>query len=105
MMYKTKLRKGDNVQVLSGKDKGKSGSIISIFPKQNRALVKDVNVVKKHQKPSKQSAGGIINKELSIHLSNLLLLDTKSGKKTRIGFKIQDKKKVRYAKKSGEIIK
>jgi large subunit ribosomal protein L24 len=104
-MYKTKLRKGDNVQVLSGKDKGKSGSIISIFPKQNRALVKDVNVVKKHQKPSKQSAGGIINKELSIHLSNLLLLDTKSGKKTRIGFKIQDKKKVRYAKKSGEIIK
>ena len=105
MMYKTKLRKGDNVQVLSGKDKGKSGSIISIFPKQNRALVKDVNVVKKHQKPSKQSAGGIINKELSIHLSNLLLLDTKSGKKTRIGFKIQDKKKIRYAKKSGEIIK
>ncbi len=105
MMYKTKLRKGDNVQVLSGKDKGKSGAIISIFPKQNRALVKDVNVVKKHQKPSKQSAGGIINKELSIHLSNLLLLDTKSGKKTRIGFKIQDKKKVRYAKKSGEIIK
>tara|TARA_B100000959_G_C14846317_1_gene568167 strand:- start:1 stop:315 length:315 start_codon:yes stop_codon:yes gene_type:complete len=104
-MYKTKLRKGDNVQVLSGKDKGKSGAIISIFPKQNRALVKDVNVVKKHQKPSKQSAGGIINKELSIHLSNLLLLDTKSGKKTRIGFKIQDKKKVRYAKKSGEIIK
>lgn len=104
-MYKTKLRKGDNVQVLSGKDKGKSGSIISIFPKQNRALVKDVNVVKKHQKPSKQSAGGIINKELSIHLSNLLLLDTKSGKKTKIGFKIQDKKKVRYAKKSGEIIK
>ena len=105
MMYKTKLRKGDNVQVLSGKDKGKSGAIISIFPKQNRALVKDVNVVKKHQKPSKQSAGGIINKELSIHLSNLLLLDTKSGKKTRIGFKIQDKKKIRYAKKSGEIIK
>ncbi len=105
MVYKTKLRKGDNVQVLNGKDKGKSGAIISILPKKNRALVKDVNVVKKHQKPSKQSAGGIINKELSIHLSNLLLLDTKSGKKTKIGFKIQDKKKVRYAKKSGEIIK
>ena len=105
MVYKTKLRKGDNVQVLNGKDKGKSGAIISILPKKNRALVKDVNVVKKHQKPSKQSAGGIINKELSIHLSNLLLLDTKSGKKTKLGFKIQDKKKVRYAKKSGEIIK
>ena len=85
MVYKTKLRKGDNVQVLNGKDKGKSGAIISILPKKNRALVKDVNVVKKHQKPSKQSAGGIINKELSIHLSNLLLLDTKSGKKTLCG--------------------
>ena len=105
MVFKTKLRKGDNVQVLNGKDKGQTGAIISIFLKTNRAIVKDINVAKKHQKPSKQSSGGIINKELSIHLSNLSLLDATSGKKTKVGFKIEDKKKLRYAKKSGEIIK
>ena len=100
-----KLKKGDNVLVISGKDKGKTGSIISIFPKVNKVIIKGVNIVKKHQKPSKQSSGGIINKELSIHLSNLSLLDATNGKKTKVGFKIEDKKKLRYAKKSGEIIK
>ena len=82
---RTKLKKGDNVLVTSGKDKGKSGSILSILPKKNRAIVKGVNMVKKHQKPSKQSGGGIIEKELSIQLSNLAFISIKDGKKTKIG--------------------
>ena len=82
---KIKLKKGDNVLVITGKDKGKSGSILSILPKKNRAIVKGVNMVKKHQKPSKQSGGGIIEKELSIQLSNLAFISIKDGKKTKIG--------------------
>jgi len=100
-----KLKKGDNVLVISGKDKGKSGSILSIFPKKNRAIVKGVNVVKKHQKPSKQSGGGIIEKELSIHISNLTFLSLKDGKKTKIGYKFENNKKIRIEKKTGEIIR
>ena len=102
---KIKFKKGDNVLVLTGKDKGKSGSIISIIPKKNRAVVKGVNVVKKHQKPSKQTAGGIIEKELSIHLSNLSFVSIKDGKKTKIGYKFENKKKIRVEKRTGEIIK
>ena len=101
---KIKLKKGDNVLVITGKDKGKSGSILSIVPKKNRAIVKGVNIVKKHQKPSKQSGGGIIEKELSIHLSNLVFISLKDGKKTKIGYKLEKNKKIRFEKKTGEII-
>ena len=97
-LIKTKLKKGDNVLILSGKDKGKSGSILSIFPKSNRALVKGINIVKKHQKPSKQSGGGIIEKNLSF-------ISIKDGKKTKIGYKLENKKKIRFEKKTGEVIK
>ena len=102
---KIKLKKGDNVLVITGKDKGKSGSILSIIPKNNRAIVKGVNMVKKHQKPSKQSGGGIIEKELSIHLSNLAFISINDGKKTKIGYKLEKNKKIRFEKKTGEIIK
>ena len=101
---KIKLKKGDNVLVITGKDKGKSGSILSIIPKKNRAIVKGVNMVKKHQKPSKQSGGGIIEKELSIQLSNLAFISIKDGKKTKIGYKLEKNKKIRFEKKTGEII-
>ena len=101
---KIKLKKGDNVLVITGKDKGKSGSILSIIPKKNRAIVKGVNMVKKHQKPSKQSGGGIIEKELSTHLSNLAFISIKDGKKTKIGYKLEKNKKIRFEKKTGEII-
>ena len=101
---KIKLKKGDNVLVITGKDKGKSGSILSIVPKNNRAIVKGVNIVKKHQKPSKQSGGGIIEKELSIHLSNLAFISIKDGKKTKIGYKLEKNKKIRFERKTGEII-
>ena len=101
---KIKLKKGDNVLVITGKDKGKSGSILSILPKKNRAIVKGINVVKKHQKPSKQSGGGIVEKELPIHLSNLAFISIKDGKKTKIGYKFENNKKIRFEKKTGEII-
>ena len=101
---KIKLKKGDNVLVITGKDKGKSGSILSIVPKKNRAIVKGVNIVKKHQKPSKQSGGGIIEKELSIQLSNLAFISIKDGKKTKIGYKLEKNKKIRFERKTGEII-
>ena len=101
---KIKLKKGDNVLVTTGKDKGKSGSILSIVPKKNRAIVKGVNIVKKHQKPSKKSGGGIIEKELSIQLSNLAFISIKDGKKTKIGYKLEKNKKIRFEKKTGEII-
>ena len=101
---KIKLKKGDNVLVITGKDKGKSGSILSIVPKNNRAIVKGVNMVKKHQKPSKQSGGGIIEKELSIHLSNLAFISINDGKKTKIGYKLEKNKKIRFERKTGEII-
>ena len=102
---KIKLKKGDNVLVLSGKDKGKSGSIVSIFPRINKAIVKGVNIVKKHQKPSKQSGGGIVEKELPLNISNLAFLSLKDGKKTKIGYKFENKKKIRFEKRTGEIIK
>ena len=100
-----KLKKGDNVLVISGKDKGKSGSILSIFPKKNRAVVKGINIVKKHQKPDKKSGGGIIEKELSVNLSNLSIISAKDGKRTKIGYKFENNKKIRFEKKTGEIIK
>ena len=100
-----KIRKGDKVIVLSGRDKGRTGEVIEVRPEQDRALVRGVNMVKRHQKQSAQQEGGIISKEASIHLSNVALADPKDGKPTRVGFKYvgkgDDRKKVRFAKRSG----
>ena len=103
---KMKIKKGDQVVVLTGKDKGKKGEIIRAIPTENRVVVAGVKVVKKHTKPTQFSAGGIVDKELSIHASNVALVDPKSGSATRVGFKtLKDGKKVRVAKKSGEELK
>ena len=97
-----KIRKGDKVIVLTGRDKGRTGEVIEVRPEHDRALVRGVNMVKRHQKQSAQQEGGIISKEGSIHLSNLAIADPKDGKPTRVGFKIMtDGKKVRIAKRSG----
>ena len=105
MVSKIKFRKGDNVLVLSGKDKGKTGSIISVYPKKNRAIVKGVNIVKKHQKPSKQGGGGIVEKELPIHISNLSYISIKDQKKTKISYKLENKKRIRIERRTGDTIK
>ena len=97
-----KIRKGDKVVVLTGRDKGRSGEVIEVRPTESRALVRGVNMVKRHQKQTPQREGGIISKEGPIHLSNIALADPKSGKPTRVGFKIMnDGRKVRVAKRSG----
>jgi large subunit ribosomal protein L24 len=97
------VKKGDKVVVISGKDKGKQGTILSAYPKQNRVLVEGINIVKKHSKPSQiNPQGGIISREAAIHVSNVMPLDPKSGKPTRVGYKIENGKKVRVAKISGE---
>ena len=99
------IKKGDRVIVTAGRDKGKKGEVIKMFPGDDRALVQGVNVVKRHQRQTQTQAGGIVNKESSIHLSNLAHVDPKSGKATRIGFKtLNDGRKVRFAKKSGDVI-
>ena len=100
-----KIKKGDRVVVTTGRDKGKKGEVLKVFPKENRALVTGVNVVKRHQRQTAKVQGGIVNKESPVHLSNLAHVDPKSGGPTRIGFKILgDGRKVRFAKKSGEVI-
>jgi large subunit ribosomal protein L24 len=97
------VKKGDKVVVISGKDKGKQGTILSAYPKQNRVIVEGINIVKKHSKPSQiNPQGGIISREAAIHVSNVMPLDPKSGKPTRVGYKIENGKKVRVAKISGE---
>jgi large subunit ribosomal protein L24 len=99
------IKKGDKVIVTTGRDKGKKGEVLKIFPKDERALVAGVNVVKRHQRQTQTQQGGIVNKEATIHLSNLAHVDPKSGKASRIGFKtLNDGRKVRFAKKSGEVI-
>ena len=104
-MSAQKIKKGDHVIVLTGRDKGKHGEVIEVRPKESRALVRGVNVVRKHQKQTAQKEGGIISKEAAIHLSNLALEDPKDGKPTRVGFKLlDDGRKVRVAKRSGEVI-
>ena len=104
-MSAAKIKKGDNVIVLAGRDKGKRGEVFQVMPKEARALVRGVNTVRRHQKQTAQSQGGIVSKEASIHLSNLALADPKDGKPTRIGFKtLEDGRKVRIAKRSGEMI-
>ncbi|HWO94783.1 MAG TPA: 50S ribosomal protein L24 [Bacillus sp. (in: firmicutes)] len=99
------VKKGDKVMVISGKDKGKQGVILEAYPKKDRVLVEGVNIVKKHSKPSQiNPQGGIINKEAPIHVSNVMPLDPKTGEPTRVGYKVENGKKVRVAKKSGEIL-
>jgi len=100
-----RIKKGDEVIVLAGRDKGKRGEVFQVMPKEERALVRGVNQVRRHQKQTAQAQGGIITKEASIHLSNLALEDPKDGKPTRVGFKtLEDGRKVRIAKRSGEMI-
>lgn len=100
-----KIKKGDRVQVLAGKDKGKRGEILSVSPTENRAVVQGVNIVKRHAKPQGMNQpGGIQEKEAPIHLSNLALIDPRSDKPTRVGFRLDGDKKVRVAKASGEVI-
>jgi len=100
-----RIRKGDKVVVLSGRDKGRSGEVIEVQPRAERALVRGVNMVKRHQKQTAQQEGGIISKEMTIHLSNVALADPKDGKPTRVGFKTigkgDDRRLVRVAKRSG----
>jgi large subunit ribosomal protein L24 len=99
-----KIRKGDNVVVLSGKDKGRSGEVLQVMPKDDKAVVRGVNLMRKHQKQTQSQEGGIISKEAPIHLSNIALADPKDGKPTRVGFDIRDGKKVRISKRSGDVI-
>ncbi|WP_455474960.1 50S ribosomal protein L24 [Bartonella sp. B30(2025)] len=100
-----KIRKGDKVIVLSGRDKGIRGEVIKVHPKENKALVRGVNVVKRHQRQTQKQEAGIISKEVPIHLSNLAIADPKDGKPTRVGFRMNaDGSKVRFSKRSGELI-
>ncbi len=101
----TKLKKGDKVKVIAGKDKGKEGTIISFIPKKNRVIVEGVNIIKRHQKPTQMSKGGIIEKEASIHISNVQLVCPHCNEATRIGYKfLESGEKVRYCKKCTETI-
>ncbi len=99
-----KIKKGDTVKILTGKDKGKTGEVTQVLPKEDRVIVAGVNVVKRHQRPTQTSAGGIEEKNAPLHISNVALVDPKSGEATRVGFKMDGDKKVRVAKKSGEVI-
>jgi large subunit ribosomal protein L24 len=104
-MSAAKIKKGDTVIILTGRDKGKKGEVFQVVPKEQRAFVRGVNIVRRHQRQSAAQEGGILSKEASIHLSNLALADPKDGKPTRIGFKtLQDGRKVRVARRSGEVI-
>jgi large subunit ribosomal protein L24 len=104
-MSKVKLRKGDHVVVMTGKDKGKKGEILKMLPAENRAVVKGVGIVRRHQRQTANQEGGIVAKEAPIHISNLAIEDPKDGKPSRIGYKfLKDGRKVRFAKRSGEVI-
>jgi large subunit ribosomal protein L24 len=105
MANKLKIKKGDEVLVIAGKDKGKKGAVLKVIPEERRVVVAGVNKVKRHTKPGRQGAGGIIEKELPLHASNVMLVDPKSGKGTRVGYKtLNDGTKVRVARRSGETI-
>jgi large subunit ribosomal protein L24 len=100
-----KIKKGDNVIVLAGKDKGRKGQVTKVFPTEGRVIVSGLNVVQRHTRPSQTNPqGGIVNKEAPIHVSNVACVDPKSGEATRVGFRMDGDKKVRFAKKSGEVI-
>jgi large subunit ribosomal protein L24 len=105
MAVKFKIKKGDPVIVIAGKDRGKKGSVLKMLPKENRAIVQGVNVARRHQKQSASEQGGIVAKEMPIHLSNLAHVDPADNKPTRVGFKmLDDGSRVRVAKRSGEVI-
>ena len=100
-----KIKKGDKVVVTTGRDKGRTGEVVQVMPKEERALVRGVNMVKRHQRQTMNQEGGMISKEAPVHLSNLAYADPKDGKPTRVGFKVlDDGRKVRFAKRSGELI-
>ncbi len=100
-----KLKTGDNVIIISGKDRGKTGKIIRVFPEVNRILIEGVNVVKRHEKPRQAGKKGqIVDKTMPISAANAMLIDAKTGKRTRVGYKMDGGKKVRFAKKSGATI-
>jgi large subunit ribosomal protein L24 len=100
-----KFRKGDNIVVVAGRDRGKKGSILKVMPGEERLIVQGVNMVKRHMRPSAAQAGGIVDKEAPIHVSNVAHVDPSDGEPTRVGFRmLEDNRKVRYAKRSGEIM-
>ena len=100
-----RIKKGDKVVVLSGRDKGRSGEVLKVLPTADRALVQGINTAKRHQRQTQAQEGGIVAKEMPIHLSNLALEDPKDGKPTRVGFKnLKDGNKVRFARRYGEVI-
>jgi large subunit ribosomal protein L24 len=104
-MPKLKIKKGDHVVVITGKDKGKKGEVLKVLPEENRAIVKGVAMIRRHQRQTATQEGGIIAKEAAIHISNLALEDPKDGKPTRVGYKfLKDGRKVRFARRSGEVI-
>ena len=104
-MARLKIKKGDHVVVLTGKDKGKHGEVLKVMPEENRAIVKGIALMRRHQRQTATQDGGIISKEAAIHVSNLAIEDPKDGKPTRVGFKfLKDGRKVRFAKRSGEVI-
>jgi large subunit ribosomal protein L24 len=111
MAVKLKIRKGDRVVVLTGKDKGKTGEVVRVLPAESRLVVQGVNMVRRHTKPSRENTGGIVEKEATIHISNVAHIDPKSNKPTRVGYKFIEAKgkgekprKVRVARRSGEVI-
>ena len=105
MAIKLRIKKGDTVAVLTGRDKGKKGEVLRVMPEKRRLIVAGVNVVKRHTRPSQAEAGGIIEKEASIHVSNVAIADPKENKPTRVGYRImEDGRKMRFAKRSGEIL-
>ena len=100
-----RIKKGDQVVVLAGKDKGRTGEVVQMMPKDNRAVVSGINMIKRHQRQTANAEAGIISREAPIHLSNLAIADPKDGKPSRVGFKtLEDGRKVRFAKRSGDVI-
>jgi large subunit ribosomal protein L24 len=100
-----KIRKGDKVVVIAGKDKGRTGEVVQVMPKEDRAIVRGVNMIVRHQRQTASQEGGLVRREASIHLSNIAIVDPKDNKTpTRVGFEVRDGKKVRVAKRSGEVI-
>ena len=105
MPNKLKIRKGDNVVVISGRDKGRSGEVLRVFPEERRLIVQGVHMARRHQKPRMGDPGGIVDKELTIHISNVAHIDPKENKPTRVGYKqLEDGRKVRVARRSGEVL-
>ena len=103
-MPKLKIKKGDTVVVIAGRDKGREGEVLRVFPADNRAIVQGVHIARRHTKQTMGNPGGIVEKELTIHVSNLAHIDPQSGKPTRVGYREVDGRKVRFARRSGEVL-